>query len=115
MINIKVRNDDLVIESGNLVLVEEAETVAQDVHQALKTWRGECEVDVTRGMNWMLFFQHTTPYDLKKQLVRDIIAGVSGTLGVSKVDLEFDVDSRSITITWTAKVASGTITEEITI
>ena len=113
MINLKITADDLVIENGNLALVDGSEAIAQRIRQHLQTWKTEHFIDVTRGVDWLRFFAVSTGYEQKKQILRREIMSVKGVLALNNLDMEYDVANRKLTVTFKATSEYGSIEDEV--
>lgn len=115
MINLKIVDGDIVIESGNIAMCDSARNVAQKVKQRLQTMRNEHFIDVTRGFDWWRWFQPATSYEIKLQMLRACILGTDGVTKLLRCELEIDEANRSATVSFEATTDDGTISEDVTI
>ena len=103
-------NHDLLVSGIDLVLVEGAEQVRQQLLIKLKLWRGE----------WFLDTEFGTPYlqqILGKQLtmsgaivaLRKSIMEVQGVTQITSFDYQFDRANRTIKVQFTANTPHGII------
>lgn len=114
MLDIKVKDGKLVFAGGDLVLIDGAESVRQQLEFRLSLWRGE----------WFLNTDFGTPYRdniLGKALtvdgavaaIRMEIMQVEGVDAITQLDYDYDRKSRKLSINFQCATSYGLVSYEV--
>ena len=105
---------DVVIENGDLLLIDEAEEVAQSAKIRVLTWQGEWILDYTRGVPWLdKIFSVSVSDTEKKQIIRKEIINTLGFKDLINIDLGMDYSAHGAQITFSGTTIYGDIIVEI--
>lgn len=116
MIDLKLDTSthDLVLEDGDLVLIQDSEEVAQAVKIHLLTQMGEWILDNGVGVQWFdKIFLVSTPQDEKELLVKRAILSVIGVKNIQDFELDIDYATQSMTIDFGATTIYGDVQIEV--
>lgn len=100
-ISIKPYNDIEIDETGNLVMVEDAEAVAQHARQRLSFFKGEWFLDETVGLDWFGVLGTTatsTNRAIGEALVKECILETTGVTGIAEISTATDRASRGLVV-----------------
>src|SRR5687767_14640953 len=98
---------DLVIEDGDLVLVDGIEAIAQHIRIRLRFFRGEWFIDQRLGIPFYQSILVKNPnLDIVRAILREAIIETPGVVSVPRLDVELDASSRTL------KVTAGVIVED---
>lgn len=107
------KKHDIVIKDGDILLIDNAERVAQQVKIMLLTWLGEWFLDTTHGVPYLEYILVKSP-DL--QLIRSIllkkIESVDGVDDVSELELDYNRQERKLSVSYTASTSYGLVTRK---
>lgn len=114
MIDIKCSDGKWLFENGNIVLIDGAERVRQQLEFRLSLWRGEWFLDPSFG----------TPYNnniLGKALtvdgavaaIRGQIMAVDGVNTITELDYNFERKTRKLSVTFECATEYGIISYEV--
>lgn len=108
--DIKLTDGDLAVENNELVLIQGLEETAQNLFVNLKTYQGEWFLDQSIGMPW---FQDILikgqPINIISGLIKDAIVNTDGVTELNKFELDYDNETRTMTLDAKAKSANGDI------
>jgi len=100
-LSIKPYNDVEIDESGNLVMVEDAEAVGQHARQRLSFFEGEWFLDETVGLDWFGVLGTTatsTNRAIGEAVVKECILETPGVTGISEISTVTDRSSRGLVV-----------------
>lgn len=110
---------DLVIENGDLVLVDGLTAIGQHVAMRLRSFKGEWFLDQTTGVPYFQeILQKGTPPSRIRALIRQTILGTEGISSVDELELDYDAATRALSVAFKATAENGetlTSVEEISI
>lgn len=72
---------------GGLIIISNAEALAQTVEEYVKTMRGEMIFKTTHGIRWNLVLGNTVSAALVESFLRERINQVEGVTGVQSIDI----------------------------
>lgn len=106
MTDIKIENNRLAMQDGDLVLVEGIDEIKQHVIVALNTFYKDWLLDSSKGIDYARGIRNTEflEHDVKKQ-----IQGVKDVQSVNDFILEFDRKNLSIKISANIKTRYGNL------
>lgn len=110
----KIVNDDLVIVSGNLQMVEGKDEIVQSVERTITTRLGEFFLDTSHGFDYETVQKKRYSEDEIKDAVREAVLQEDRITTVDTVDVVVDRTSRIVTIRFTA-TGEETIEGEVTV
>jgi hypothetical protein len=98
------------ISNGDLVLTQDRDAIAQAVCLKLRTFKGECFLDVEHGVPYFDRVLVKAPnIEILQQLFRAEIEGVPGVKSVTGIKLTFDRAKRTLSVVWSADTDLGEI------
>jgi hypothetical protein len=101
-------NQDLVIEDGDLALVDGVDAVAQDVDIRLQFFLGEWFLDTRLGVPYYQQILGEKPrLGAVSSIIRKAIFTTPGIISISDFSIDWDGASRSITIDFRAETTEG--------
>ena len=115
MLDIALRADthDLHLKAGDLVLIDDAERVAQEIKVELLTWLGEWFLDTTRGIPYLERILVKNPnLEIARQIFSAKISQVPDVSRVEKLTLAADAKTRVLTVDYVAHTDYGLVTKK---
>lgn len=110
----KIADDDLVIVSGNLQMIEGKDEIVQAVERTLTTRLGEFFLDTSHGFDYETVQKKGYSEEEIKDAVREAVLQDDRIISVDSVDVTVDRSSRSVNIRFTA-TGDETIEGEVTV
>lgn len=102
---------DLVIIDGDLLLIDNAERVAQQIKIQLKSFLGEWFLDTTYGMPyWERILVKNPNQSQIRNIFRQKILAVDDVTAVTSLSLAIDKRERALTVNYEAATAYGLVT-----
>lgn len=102
---------DIAIEDGDVVLIEDADVVAQQLAVRLKRQLGEWYLDITSGVDYL---NDIAPKGAPREAVlRDAISSVPFVAGITAFDLLLDNATRRLILRFTAKTTFGDVSASV--
>ena len=110
-IALNVQNWDIALNGADLILIDDAERISQQIKITLQFWLGEWFLNDTLGIPYRERICIKNP-NLQhiRQIFRNAIQSVSGVTAVTALDLTVDAAARVLTVTYTAATKTGLIT-----
>ena len=108
---LNVKTWDIAFNNNDLILIDDAERIAQQIKISLQFWLGEWFINTTLGVPYLERICIKNP-NLQhiRQIFRNTIQNVNGVTAVTALDLSVDAAKRVLTVTYTATTQSGVIT-----
>ncbi|HFF6216699.1 hypothetical protein [Stenotrophomonas maltophilia] len=107
---------DLAVDGTNVVLVDGASRVRQQIKVTLMTWFGEYFLDVTFGVPYLESILVKRPNRSEIEAVlRQRINDVPGVTGVTSMQLNIDRERRQLEVSFQANTDEGLIADTITL
>lgn len=104
---------DLVIQDNDLLMINNAERVAQQIVITLREWLGEWFLRTTDGIPYLEYVLVKNPNMAHiEQIFREAIIKVEGVTSVTSISLTFERVKRSITIKYEAVTNYGIVTNK---
>lgn len=101
---------DLVLRDGDVLLIDNAERVAQQILITLRFWLGEWFLDTKDGIPYLEYVLVKSPNLLHiRQIFTEAMEKVDG-VRVEKMNLVFDVKNRSLHVEYEVSTDYGLIT-----
>ena len=102
---------DLVLREGDVLLIDNAERVAQQILITLRFWLGEWFLDTKDGIPYLEYVLVKSPNLLHiRQIFTEAMEKVDGVKRVEEMNLTFDVKNRSLRVDYEASTDYGLIT-----
>lgn len=104
---------DLVLKDGDLLLIDNAERVMQQVLISLREWLGEWFLNTRDGVPYLEYILVKNPNENHiGQVLSDAILVVEGVESITSMDFTFNRVLRTLTVEYEAKTAYGFITSK---
>lgn len=104
---------DLVIQDNDLLMINNAERVAQQIVITLREWLGEWFLRTTDGIPYLEYVLVKNPNMAHiEQIFREAIIKVEGVTSVTSISLTFERVKRSLTVEYEAVTNYGIITNK---
>ena len=110
---LNVDNWDLVFDNNDLLLIDNAERIGQQIKITLQFWLGEWFLDNTQGVPYLERICVKNP-NLQhiRQIFRQAIMSVEGVDYVNELTLSVDAKQRILTVNYTANTSAGLLTRK---
>lgn len=103
-----VTHDIVIASNGDIVMVDQARRVAQQIKVTLLAFLGEWFLDTTFGVPYLEQILVKNPkWSTVNALLRARIIAVPGVQRVTRLDLDFDRPTRTLTVTFDAITPDG--------
>lgn len=104
-------HDLMLTDDGDIMLINNAERIAQQIKITLLTWRGEWFLDTRFGVPYMERVLKKNPnMNHVKGIIRAQILSVPGVTNVQSIAVAHDRKTRQLYIDYEAETTSGLIT-----
>ena len=102
---------DLVFENNDLLLIDNAERIGQQIKITLQFWFKEWFLDTTQGIPYLEHICVKNP-NLQhiRQIFRTAIQSVPGVDSVTELTLSVNAKERILSVTYTANTSAGLLT-----
>ena len=102
---------DLVLQGNDLVLIDNAERIGQQIKITLQFWFEEWFLDTTQGIPYLEYICIKNP-NLQhiRQIFREAIMSVPGVDSVTQLTLNVNAKERILTVNYTANTSAGLLT-----
>ena len=102
---------DLVLHDGDVLLIDNAERVAQQILITLRFWLGEWFLDVQDGIPYLDYVLVKSPNLLHiRQIFTEAIEKIEGVQRVEEMKFAFDVKNRSLRVDYEVSTNYGLLT-----
>lgn len=110
-IGLNVKTWDIALNNNDLILIDNAERISQQIKISLQFWLGEWFLNSALGVPYLERICVKSP-NLQhiRQIFRNTIQNVDGVTAVNSLDLSVDASARVLTVTYTATTTAGLIT-----
>lgn len=111
-IALNIASNDLVIKNNDLILIDNAERVAQQVLITLRFWLGEWFLDTREGVPYLEYILVKNPnMSHIKQILTEKINSVDGVNSIVSLDFDFRRITRELYVDFEVDTDYGLITE----
>ena len=102
---------DLVFHNNDLMLIDNAERIGQQIKITLQFWFSEWFLDTTQGIPYLEHICIKNP-NLQhiRQIFRNAIMSVDGVDSVTELTLNVNAKERILSVTYTANTSAGLLT-----
>lgn len=102
---------DLVFHNNDLLLIDNAERIGQQIKITLQFWFQEWFLDTTKGIPYLEHICVKNPnLQHVRQIFREAIQSVDGVDSVTELTLNVNAKERILTVTYTANTSAGLLT-----
>ena len=111
-IALNIAKNDLVIQNNDLILIDNAERVAQQVLITLRFWLGEWFLDTREGMPYLEYVLVKNPnMSHIRQILTEKIKSVEGVKNIVSLNFDFRRVTRELYVDFEVDTDYGLITE----
>lgn len=108
-----VQTGDLVVQNGDLMIVNNGERVAQQVLITLREWLGEWFLKTSDGVPYLEYILVKNPNEAHvRQVLLEAIQSVEGVKGVTELEFAFNRILRTLTVSYEIDTDYGFITKK---
>ena len=108
-----IATGDLLLNNNDLMVIDNAERVAQQILITLRFWLGEWFLDTTQGVPYLEYILVKNPNENHiRQILTEAILSVEGVNTVDNMELDFDVRNRKMAVTYTVTTDYGLLTRK---
>lgn len=108
-----VNTNDIVLKGGEVLLIDNAERIAQQILISLRFWLGEWFLNTRQGVPYLEYILVKNPNETHiKQVLTDAIKEVDGVDLVTNMDLSLNRIKRALTVEYTVKTSAGLLTRK---
>lgn len=111
-IALNIASNDLVIKNNDLILIDNAERVAQQVLITLRFWLGEWFLDTRQGVPYFEYVLVKNPNTNHiRQILAEKIQSVEGVNSIVSLDFDFRRITRELYVNFEIDTDYGLVTE----
>ena len=108
-----INTNDIVLQDGDIMMIDNAERVAQQIAITLRFWLGEWFLNTTEGTPYLEYILVKQPNMAHiRQILTDQIQSVEGVKSVTDMELTFDQRERHLLVEYTADTDYGLVTDK---
>jgi hypothetical protein len=110
-IAMNVNSNDLIVKDGDLMLLDNAERVAQQILITLRFWYGEWFLNTAEGVPYLEYILVKNPNLAHvRQVLTEAIESVPGVVSLDSMDFEYDRQGRTLAVDYSATTDYGLLT-----
>jgi phage baseplate assembly protein W len=113
MKSLKIEGGDIVIENGELVVIDGEEEEAQCIERVLTTNQGEWFLNLLHGLDYTHIFAKPFDEDRARLSIIEAIHQDPRVESVEEVEFQFDRAKRHMTVYVQVKMRGGNTIEEV--
>lgn len=108
-----IATGDLLLQNNDLMIIDNAERVAQQILITLRFWLGEWFLDTTQGVPYLEYILIKNPNENHiRQILSEAILSVEGVRAVDEITLDFDAKNRRLYVEYSASTDYGLLTRK---
>ena len=113
-IAVDVNISDIVLtDDGDIMLIDNAERVAQQIVISLRFWLGEWFLDTSLGVPYLEYVLVKNPnINHVRQVIAEAIMQVTGVSRVDRLDFDYDAPNRALSVIYEVETDKGLITRK---
>ena len=113
-IAVDVNISDIVLtDDGDIMLIDNAERVAQQIVISLRFWLGEWFLDTCLGVPYLEYVLIKNPnINHVRQVIAEAIMQVTGVSKVDRLDFDYDAPNRALSVIYEVETDKGLITRK---
>lgn len=109
---LNAKTHDLIIDT-DVMFIDNAERVAQQIKIQLLTFLGEWFLDITHGVPYLEYILVKNPnFTLIREIFREQILKVDGVSSLVAIDLSYTPSTRKVTLSYEVETEYGLITKK---
>lgn len=109
-----INTNDIVLQNGDIMMIDNAERCAQQIAITLRFWLGEWFLNTTEGTPYLEYILVKQPNMAHiRQILTEQIQSVEGVKSVTGMELTFDQRERSLLVEYTADTDYGLVTDKV--
>ena len=113
-IAMNVNSNDLILKDGDLLIIDNAERVAQQILISLRFWLGEWFLNETEGVPYLEYILVKNPnINHGRQILTETIEAVPGVVSVDSMTIDFDQKGRQLAVDYSATTDFGLLTKRV--
>ena len=108
-----IATGDILLQDNDLMIIDNAERVAQQILITLRFWFGEWFLDTTQGVPYLEYILIKNPNENHiRQILSEAILSVEGVQAVDEMTLDFDAKNRRLYVEYSASTDYGLLTRK---
>jgi hypothetical protein len=108
-----INTNDIVLQNGDILMIDNAERVAQQIAITLRFWLGEWFLNATEGVPYLEYILVKQPNTAHiRQILTEQIQSVEGVKAVTNMELTFDQRERHLLVEYAADTDYGLVTDK---
>ena len=112
-IALDARTHDIVLKDGDMLFIDNAERVAQQIKIQLLTFYGEWYLDTSWGVPYLDYILVKNPnFTIIRQIFKEQILSVDDVKAVESLEVEYDAQERTMKVEYIASTEYGLITRK---
>lgn len=112
-IALDARTHDIVLKDGDMLFIDNAERVAQQIKIQLLTFYGEWYLDTSWGVPYLDYILVKNPnFTIIRQIFKEQILSVDDVKAVESLEVEYDAQERTMKVDYIASTEYGLITRK---
>ena len=110
---LNAKTHDLIIADGDLIAIDNAERVAQQIKIQLLTWLGEWFLDITHGVPYLDYILVKNPnIELARSIFKEQIMKVDDVNDVTSLEVYYNATERTMIVEYEASTSYGLVTRK---
>ena len=110
---LNAKTHDLIIADGDLIAIDNAERVAQQIKIQLLTWLGEWFLDITHGVPYLDYILVKNPnIELARSIFKEQIMKVDDVDDVTSLEIYYNATERTMAVEYEAYTSYGLVTRK---
>ena len=110
---LNAKTHDLIIADGDLIAIDNAERVAQQIKIQLLTWLGEWFLDITHGVPYLDYILVKNPnIELARSIFKEQIMKIDDVDDVTSLEIYYNATERTMTVEYEASTSYGLVTRK---
>ena len=106
-----IATGDLLLKDGDLMIIDNAERVAQQILITLRFWFGEWFLNTGQGVPYLEYILIKNPnINHVRQILTEAILSVEGVQSIDSMELDFDERNRRLYVEYAATTNYGLVT-----
>lgn len=108
-----INTNDIILQNGDVLMIDDSERVAQQILITLRFWYGEWFLNTTEGTPYLEYILVKQPNMAHiRQILTEQIQSVEGVKAVTNMELTFDQRERHLLVEYTADTDYGLVTDK---
>lgn len=108
-----INTNDIVLQDGDIMMIDDAARIAQQILITLRFWLGEWFLNTTEGVPYLEYILVKQPNMAHiRQILTEQIQSVEGVKAVTNMELTFDQRERHLLVEYTADTDYGLVTDK---